>query len=402
MTNLLFKEKILFLGASYAQLPIIREAKRNGYYIITCDYLPQNPGHKIANEYYNVSTTDVEKIYQLAKKLRIDYIINYVSDPSAITAAFVAEKLGLPGNTYESVGLLTNKDLFRQLLKDLGFIVPKFVSFGERDNPKEKVKDLDFPLIVKPVDSSGSKGVSRVEDIHGLKKAVDKAFMFSKTKKLIVEEFIDNKGADLHGDGFVVDGELVFISLGDHIFDENSLTPVSTLWPTSLSEKLIDEIIVQLGTIIKRSGYKNGPVNIEVRVNSKGENYIMEIGPRNGGNFVPQVIQYSTGFDFVQALIAVSTGNKPEIPKKYDQLPAAYYVIHSNEYGFLKNVIIKNDLKKYIKEFHQYIEPGEKVMPFRGSNTAIGVIVMVFNQYSEMLKVITNINDYIEVKVEKE
>ena len=114
-------KKILFLGAAPSQIPPIKYAKSQGYYVITCDYLPENPGHELADEYHNVSTTDKDAVLELAKKLEIDGIVAYASDPAAPTAAYVAEKMGLPGNPYDSVLILARKDLFRAFLKDNGY-----------------------------------------------------------------------------------------------------------------------------------------------------------------------------------------------------------------------------------------------------------------------------------------
>ena len=107
-------KKVLLLGGSHFQVPSVKCAKRLGYYTITCDYLPDNPGHKYADEYYNVSTTDKEAVLKLAKDLQIDGIVCYASDPAAPTAAYVAEQMGLPGQPYKSVEILANKDLFRK------------------------------------------------------------------------------------------------------------------------------------------------------------------------------------------------------------------------------------------------------------------------------------------------
>lgn len=122
-------KRILFLGAAPSQIPPIEYAKSQGYYVITCDYLPENLGHKLADEYHNVSTTDKEAVLALAEKLHIDGIVAYASDPAAPTAAYVAEKMGLAGNPYTAVLTLARKDLFRAFLKEHNFNVPASQSF---------------------------------------------------------------------------------------------------------------------------------------------------------------------------------------------------------------------------------------------------------------------------------
>lgn len=119
------KKRILLLGGSFHQIPIITDAKQRGLYVIICDYLPNNPGHKLADEYHNVSTTDYDSVLKLAKKVKPHFVIAYASDPSAPAAAYVSEKLGLPGNTYESICVLSEKDRFRKLMIENGFNAPR-------------------------------------------------------------------------------------------------------------------------------------------------------------------------------------------------------------------------------------------------------------------------------------
>ena len=398
------EKRILFLGGSYAQIPIIKEAKKRGWYIITCDYLPDNPGHKLANEYYNVSTTDINGVLNLAKKVNPDFVVAYASDPAAPVAAYVSEKLGLPGNPYESVQILSNKDLFRNFLKRNGFNAPKFIIATDTDvTTTEKIRDLQFPVIVKPTDSSGSKGITKIEKISDFNNAFKYALKFSRNKRVIVEEFIESNGSQLHGDGFVHNGKLIFSYLGDHHYDIqiNPFVPCSTTWPSKKSKSEIKKVEKELEKVINLSGFKNGAINIEVRLNSKGDIYIMEIGPRSGGNFVPQVINYATGFDMVKATLDVINGQKIN-PIHLTEKAAAYYVVHSDKNGILQNLEIKNEIKPYIKEYHQYIQPGEKVKPFKGANAAIGILLLSFNTIEEMDYYISNINNFISLQITSE
>ena len=394
--------RALFLGGAYSQIPVLKEAKDRGYYIVTCDYLPENPGHKLADEYYNVSTTDVKGVLKLARKVKPDFIVAYASDPAAPVAAYVSEKLGLPGNPYESVRLLSEKDLFRNYQKKRGFNSPDIVLLTEADKALDKLKLLRFPFIIKPTDSSGSKGVRKVTCSEEIVSAVKYAFSFSRSKRIIGEEFIDNQLGDLHGDGFVVDGELVFSFLGDHIYNgiANPFNPIGTLWPSIQSNEIVNSIIEDVARIIKGSGFNNGPVNIEARVNSEGKHFIMEIGPRSGGHFVPQAIYHSTGFDMVKASLDVMLGKKiqlPDQPRKY----SAYYAIHSDFAGQLSHLSLSEKSKPYIKEFHQYLFPGDMVKSFKEANSAIGIILLTFSNRAEMEQSISNIQDSIELEIKR-
>ena len=392
------QKRVLFLGGAYAQVPIIQEAKDRGWYIITCDYLPGNPGHKLADEYYNVSTTDFQGVLELAKKVNPDFVIAYASDPAAPTAAYVSDKLGLPGNTYNSVKLLSEKDLFRKFLKDNGFNTPNAISV-DRDLQLTDLERLEYPQIVKPTDSSGSKGVTRVENNGDIEAAISYALNFSRNKRVIIEEFIESHGCQLHGDGFVENGELVFLHLGEHHYNINinPFVPYSTTWPNTRLDNEIELVKKELSKAIMLSGFKNGAVNIEVRTKDSGDIYIMEIGPRSGGNFVPQVINYCTGYNMVEAILKNLNGEvvKPQIPLNNN--PSAYYVIHSSKDGELEFLNINEELKPFINEFHQYIPLGANVRSFQGANAAIGILLLTFTSVKEMKYYITNMEDFVQI-----
>ena len=396
------QKRILFLGGSSAQIPIINEAKQRGMYVITCDYLPNNPGHKLADEYHNISTIDPEGILNLAKRINVDFVVAYASDPAAPTAAYVSEILGLPGNSYKSVRILTAKDLFREFQTKNGFNAPKAISIYPNDLVYEKVNILQFPIIVKPTDSSGSKGVIKVDKLINIQPAINYAFSFSRNNRIIAEEFIDNEIADLHGDGFVIDGNLVFSCLGDHIYNSksNPFNPIGTLWPSKIDHNIIVKANNDVARLIKLVGFKNGPINIEARVNREGMLYIMEIGPRSGGHFVPNAIKYCTGFNMVKATIDLQIGEEILLPKNKKKY-SAYYAINSDEDGVLEQLKISVELKQYVREFHQYVKLGEKVKSFQGANYAIGIVLLVFNEREEMDYYISNISRFISIEIEK-
>ncbi|WP_305402632.1 ATP-grasp domain-containing protein [Photobacterium leiognathi] len=162
-------KKIIVLGAMQMHVPLIKYAKERGYYVITVDYLLDAPGHKIADEYSLISTTDLEAVTCLARDKNVDIVMTFNSDPAAYTAAYVSKVLGLKGNPPKAVEIMSDKGLFRKFLYENGFNYPKYKVFSCSDEILSV--DLDFPVIVKPVDSSGSKGITKVKDRSSLSKA---------------------------------------------------------------------------------------------------------------------------------------------------------------------------------------------------------------------------------------
>ena len=207
------EKKILLLGGSAQQLVAIRAAKELGLYTILCDYLPDNPGQYEVDKFYQLSTTDVEAVYKVAREERVNGILAYASDPAALPAAIVADRLGLPTNPVTSVEILGIKNKFRDFLEQQGFACPKHVDFHPSipiEELKERVAHFHFPIIIKPTDSSGSKGVTKLDKDGDFEKAISWADSYSRNKVLIAEEFIYRGFPNvIGGDIFVDEGKIV-------------------------------------------------------------------------------------------------------------------------------------------------------------------------------------------------
>ena len=376
-------KKLLILGAMEMHVPLILRAKELGYYVIVCDYIPEAPGHKLADESYLDSTTDLNAILTLSQKLNIDGIMTYNSDPAAPTAAYVAEKMGLPGNPYNTVKTMSEKNLFREFLLKNDLNAPKFGNYSSKEEVRNHFNDFSLPVIIKPVDSSGSKGVTVINKIDEIDGAIESALSKSRCKRFIVEEFIEPIGPQLHGDGFVENGKIVFLCLGDHHFDStiNNLVPYSTTFPSQHTEDEIKSCFNQIQSFISKVGFKNGGFNVELRISkNNGKAYIIDIGARNGGNFTPKVIEYCTGFNFMDKAIFAAIGERPQKNDVFDQKNdfTSYLILHSCRDGIYKNLILSDELEKRIVEKHMYVKPGEKIESFTGANAAIGVLILKY------------------------
>lgn len=290
-------KKVLMLGGSHFQVPCIKKGVEMGYHVITCDYLPENPGHKFSHEYYNVSTTDKEAVLKLAQRLKVDGIVCYASDPAASTAAYVCEKMGFPTNPYDSVEILSNKDKFRDFLQKNNFTTPKAKGYSSAEEALKEIDGYKLPVIIKPVDSSGSKGVTKLENINHLNHQIDYALSFSRAKRFIIEEFVDKNGYQIAGDGFSVNGELAFRCFANEHFDgssDNPFVPIGESWPYCKSAKIHDKIHGEIQRLLTLLKMNTGAYNFDIRVDDDENVVLMEIGPRNGGNLIPQVTKYAT------------------------------------------------------------------------------------------------------------
>lgn len=386
------KKKILLLGGSYNQIPAINKAKEYNLYTILCDYLPDNPGKKVADEFYQVSTTDKQAVLEIAKSKQIDFILGYASDPAAPTSAFVSEKLHLPGNSAQSVEILTKKHLYRNLLENYGFHTPHFVTTEGANNTSDMISGLTFPVVIKPVDSSDTKGVTLVKSKNEIHTAAEKALKFSKVKKIIIEEFINCDTADLHGDAFFIEGEMIFCMLGDRIYSSVSdpLKPSTTLYPSRKSERLIMKSKVEVEKIAKKSGFKNGAVNLEIKIDSEENIYVMEIGPRSGGNLTPQAIAYATGFDMLDATFKWFTNSEIKIPEQ-NITPTILFALHVNDSGVFEDFMLEKKVQKNLKESHLYVNKGDELKPYSSAGSTIGVLIFTFHSMKEAEDVIDSL-----------
>mgnify|MGYP001770931753 CR=1 FL=1 len=397
------QKRILFLGGSKFQIPPIRYAREQGHYVITCDYLPENPGHKFADEYHNVSTTDKDAVLELAKKLNIDGIVAYASDPAAPTQSYVGNKLGLPSNPYESVEILARKDLFRNFLEKHNFLVPKSRSFYNLEDAKNWIEELTFPIIVKPVDSSGSKGVTKVEKKEDVNSAFEYALSFSREKKIVLEEFFVRDGYQVAGDGFVVDGKLVFRCWANEHFDKlcNPLVPIGESFPSIMNNYTLEQCHAETQRLLDLLNIKMGALNFDFHYNKNGDFSFLELGPRNGGNLIPEVIKYSTGVDLVKYTVNSALGIDCSNLKMVDTKGFySSYMLHSLKDGIVKDIWYSDEIKLNIVEEVIDVQIGDKVSKFDGSNHTLGTMIMKFETQKEMLEKMDNMERYLKVIVE--
>ena len=398
-------KKLLILGAMEMHVPLIQRAKEMGNYVITVDYIPENPGHKLADEAYFDSTTDLDAVLKLSKKLNIDGIMTYNSDPAAPTAAYVAEKLGLPGNPYQSVKIMSEKNLFRDFLISNGLNAPKFGNYLNIEAALCHINDFSFPIIIKPVDSSGSKGVTVVNNVNDVQNAIECALEKSRSKKFIIEEYIEPVGKQLHGDGFVQNGKVVFLHLGDHHFDStiNNLVPYSTTYPTEHPVEIVNACKNQIQDFMSKVGFKNGGFNVELRISNKDNKpYIIDIGARNGGNFTPKVIEYGSGFNFLDRAIKIALGENIDDIKMTDKVSnfVSYLILHSDKNGVLNNIVLDKMIEDRIIEKHIYLKSGDTVETFLGANAALGVLIMKYESREVMNEIVENFPNLYKVELQ--
>lgn len=399
-------KKLLLLGGLFYLKPVIEAAHRLGVHVITCDYLPDNVAHRYSDEYHNVSIVDKQAVLALAQELKIDGIMSFAVDPGVETAAYVAEKMGLPfAGSYESVRILQNKDLFRKFLTDNGFNVPVSGGYKSYEDAVADIGRFTFPIIVKPTDSAGSKGVTRVDAIDLLKEAFDFAKRHSIKRNVIIEEFIEKRGCSSDCDSFSIDGRMVLTTFNAQHFDHdaaNPYTPSAYSWPSTFTADEEVYLATEIQRLVDLLNLKTSIYNIETRIGTNGKPYIMEMSPRGGGNRLAEMERLISGNDMIEAAVCGAL-RLPIMPFRDRDINGCWteIVLHSDaeKEGKFEGIEISTGMKIHQRDLDLYIARGETVRPFRGANDAIGTLVMNFPDKDTMDWALAHQSEWIKVKI---
>lgn len=398
-------KRLMLLGGIRYLLPVIKAAHEQGYYVITADYIPDNIAHKYSDEYVNVSIIDKEAVLKVAREKQIDGIMSFGVDPGVVSASYVQNQMGLPSfGPFDSVEILQSKDKFRTFLTDHGFNVPKAKGYSRAEDAMVDAAVWDYPIIVKPTDAAGSKGVTRVDNTEQLKAAVDNAFDKSISGHIIIEDFIEKAGCSSDTDSMSVDGKLKFVSFCAQRFDinaSNPYTPAAYSWPSTFTKEQEEYLTSEIQRLIKLLGLKTVVYNIETRIGTNGKPYIMELTPRGGGNRLCEILRYSTGVDMITAITRAMVGDP--ILDPIEQKPYnghwAEIILHADKDGAFDHLEISKDLPAEVVEEDLWVKKGDKVESFEGANNAIGTLVLKFQSTDELERAITNQKNWLQVVV---
>ncbi len=370
------KSRLLVLGAGLFQVTGIRKARALGYHVITVDYLPDNIGHTFADESADCSTTDCAGILAVARERRADGIITFCSDVAIPAVAHTAETMGWPGVSRDAAHIMTDKAAFRRFQRDQGLACPRVYPCGTR----EETAGLDLPdaarLVCKPVDSSGSRGITVVDatNAHQLDRAIAHAAAFSRSGRVCIEEYID--GTEVGGDGFMVQGRLAF-SVLTHKHKRGVVVTGHSL-PTNVPEADACAVRAEIERCCRLLGYHDGPLNFDVMVHPGGPT-ILEMSPRHGGNGITELLRVGTGVDILATAVhhamgrPIATGFPAAEPQACGSL-----VLGSAGAGVIARIATADEIRQRVPEVVECVvakRPGEANEAFVHGGAALGYAV---------------------------
>lgn len=388
-------KKILILGASSLQLPAIKKAKEIGIYTIVADQNSNAIGAKYSDEFHEVSTLDEDRLIEIATSRNIDAILTIASDLPMRAVALIGEKLNLNTISVETSKNVTDKYLMRNTLFKKNVEIPKFIFCSNIDQYRKDIKNINFPFIIKPCDNSGSRGVSLVKDSSQSEQAFLHALSNSKSKRVIIEEFME--GREVSVETITCDGKTTLLAITDKL---TSGSPYFTELGHSIPSTLNDEIQKKIFDLTKRAinalGINTGPAHTEIIVTSEGPK-IVEVGARMGGdNITTHLVPLATGVDMLEIVIRLSLGQK-DISIDINNGAAAIRYMKPTAGIFqginnLDEVIRKHKVNYY--EISKGI--GENLVEMKSSSDRLGFVICKDNSVEQAVtnckKIISELN----------
>lgn len=387
----------MILGAGIYQVPLIKKSKEMGVYTIVVSIPGNYPGFVLADKVIYEDTTDYERILEIAKEEKIDGIATAGTDVAVITIGKVCDELGLSGLSFEAAKIASNKMSMKTKYEEFGVRTAKFrqVKF-DIDAIKKSIQGLRFPLIFKAVDTSGSRGIIRVNSEAEFDDAMAYTKSATKLDYFIIEEFLE--GDEFGAQAFVYNGKLQFIlPHGDYVFKGDTGVPIGHYAPFDLGEDIIEDTKEQLVKAIKAMGLDNCAINADF-ILCDGKCYVLELGGRSGATCLAELTGIYYGFDYYEKIILASLGEKVDFSSS-KCIPNASKLLMSDKGGKISMQENKNCPNENIVDIQFDYKIGDEVKKFKVGPDRIGHIITKGKTLEEAVDTLENGLKNIEITV---
>ena len=397
----------MILGGGPNQIGLLKAAKEAGYYIVLCDKNSKCIGKKFADSFYNADIIDEEAIKKIAKEENIKGIVSN-SEAVMEVVAEVASELGLIGNSRESISILNSKEAFRDYQNSIGIFTPKHCVLNDIYSLNRIKEDYTFPIIIKPVKCSGTRGTTRIDyyDETKIKSAIKQCISYSRDKRCEIEEYVEMPSLTvLEGDVFVNDGVFFWGGLYYTVRSNKlPMVPMTYMSPYTDSANHIETIKEVLSRVFMCLPIRHGQYNVEAYFNKNDRLFIIEINARQGGHGLPAYVKLATGIDLDRMLVTTAMGDndyfdsviKDDIKQKF----ATRHTIFSDKSGILKGIHINDNIKQYVVEIEYDKRVGETVEKRINGSSYIGFVNLIFDSFEKQHEISESIEDYIYPIVE--
>lgn len=394
-------KKVLVIGAGPLQLPLIEKIKELGYKAICVDGNPNAVGFTVADRFKNINIIDQDACLKYAREEKIDGVLTVATDYGVLTVAYIAKEMKLPGLSYDVAKMIKNKHLVAQKLIQSG-LINKRQSYEIFDIEQlNSIKDeLKYPVIIKPIDGSGSRGVKVVKKVGQLRDAVLSAINFSVAKRALIETFIIGKeyGVEIFVDNY----EVHILAILDKIMtlppDFAELGHATVIDDVELRKRIIDKV----KSIIQALEINIGSVNMDILVTKDGYIEIIDIGARAGGNLISShIVPLSTGIDLYANSVKVSLGERVEFIQNSNLNYIATRILNFRE-GKVKKI---NEIQsiyqlEYVKEIILRIKEGSKINEYHNNLDSCGYVIVKGSSIEDAQRKALYIRNELEKKIE--
>jgi biotin carboxylase len=390
------KKKLLIAGGGYADIPLILSAKKLGFYVITSGNRPDELGHRYSDEYGMADFSDCDAILNLAKKLKVSAICACCNDFSALSAAYTAEKLGLPGHDpYKVAQIIHHKDLYRKFALEHGIATPKAMWFTNKKDALAGMESLPFPVVIKPVNLSGGKGISTIRIMDEAEEAIEKAFTILRTKRIVVEEFVTGSR---HGfSAFLVNGRVAFFFSDNEHYFLNPYMVSAASTPGIVSSEVENKLCAESEKIAALLSLKTGIFHIQYILRDQ-EPVIIEICRRAPGDLYLKLVEHATGVDYPAWIVKASAGL--DCSGLTHERVRGFFTRHcvmASGAGRLKNILFDPSLDNMIIDKLMWWKPGDQVTDYL--TTKFGIVFIKFGGQDEMMSITERLHELIVAQI---
>lgn len=391
-------KKILVVGAGFGQVPAIMKAKELGLTVIVVDKNKSAIGTPLADFAYNIDTVDKESILEIAIKYQIDGIMTMQSDLPVPSIGYVNDNLGLKGVSYTTANYCSNKIETRKILAEKGCQQPLFKIIKTVNEAITAISEIGLPCVIKAPDSSGSRGVIKINRMEDIPQAFEDAVIYTRGKELLVEEYIS--GLEFGAQTFSIDGKCEVVLLhNDTMSPPPYMIPIGHSFPFKHLID-IDKAVSDIKNAIEAIGITDGPANIDLILDINSNSIkIIEIGARIGATCLPELVYYHTGINWVETTIKNAIGEKVSLIQTKNQ-PVAALIIESPKDGIYEGYDIDAKVKESILEYEITVQVGEEVNILRKGTDRIGKLLVYGNTVEEAEQKVEKLRDSITIFVE--
>lgn len=398
----------MILGASVDQVPLIKAAKDLGLYVVCCDFTNTNPGLPLVDKHYQVNYMDRAVLMEIARAECVDGVISN-SEPAMENVAYLTEVLNLVGNNLSSIEKLSDKSKFRTLLEEVGVFCPKHFLAKTKDELWNGIERVKFPIIIKPCACSASRGITVLyeKDEKKIEEAFDECMVFSWNNQVEIEEFVEMPGySSIEGELFVYKDDVWFNGLFNVLRSKQyTMIPMTYSCPFQIDDVSMNKIKDTVIKIVKGADIRFGEFNIEMYFTKSGEVFVIELNTRQGGRFLPIMVQEHNGIDYYRLLVSLAVGDESyyHFIKSFSFVPKNNYVtkhiVFAHNDGILRGVKFSSSIQPCVKKTTRFIEDGSPVKSIKNGTHAIAMVDMVFDSFENQKSFVENIEDNIWVEL---